>query len=90
MILRFNPRTRVGCELSTAKNSKFYASFNPRTRVGCEANTQAIADTNTVSIHAPVWGANVYDVFVTANYSVSIHAPVWGAKRLFSGKVLEV
>ena len=34
-----------------------------------------------VSIHAPVWGANVGNETGNVGDSVSIHAPVWGAKR---------
>ena len=32
-----------------------------------------------VSIHAPVWGANDFDMSTDDGVSVSIHAPVWGA-----------
>ena len=45
-------------------------SFNPRTRVGCEVATVYAEQFASVSIHAPVWGANVivgfFAVFVVA------------------------
>ena len=34
--LRFNPRTRVGCDLRLTSSEPLWASFNPRTRVGCD------------------------------------------------------
>ena len=37
----------------------FIVSFNPRTRVGCETFRRAWLWALDVSIHAPVWGANV-------------------------------
>ena len=37
---RFNPRTRVGCDVGHAgRTSHARRSFNPRTRVGCDAST---------------------------------------------------
>ncbi len=42
-----------------------------------------------VSIHAPVWGATVYDVLANLRSIVSIHAPVWGATiRWSAGRYL--
>ena len=34
---------------------------------------------DSVSIHAPVWGATIPDLFDKLGDPVSIHAPVWGA-----------
>ena len=34
-----------------------HASFNPRTRVGCDCPRSQAQDYQTVSIHAPAWGA---------------------------------
>ena len=53
--------------------------FNPRTRVGCEGLPFLFAIFKSVSIHAPVWGANTNAQSATATKVVSIHAPVWGA-----------
>ena len=54
--------------------------FNPRTRVGCEFSERNIHASASVSIHAPVWGANDGSNDVYFILDVSIHAPVWGAK----------
>ena len=34
--MRFNPRTRVGCDPSSRDGVHSIGSFNPRTRVGCD------------------------------------------------------
>ncbi|ATO32431.1 hypothetical protein DDI_1263 [Dickeya dianthicola RNS04.9] len=34
---------------------------------------------DTVSIHAPAWGATSHLAFVSRLAEVSIHAPAWGA-----------
>ena len=33
---RFNPRTRVGCDIAAKTFSSGFKGFNPRTRVGCD------------------------------------------------------
>ena len=38
-LLRFNPRTRVGCDVSASIFLTVGRSFNPRTRVGCDTKT---------------------------------------------------
>ena len=54
----FNPRTRVGCDISCLPRSAAMACFNPRTRVGCDPGAAALpASGGGVSIHAPAWGA---------------------------------
>ena len=62
----FNPRTRVGCELAKFDNRTGSDRFNPRTRVGCERLLNVPKEYGIVSIHAPVWGANIV---ATANLS---------------------
>ena len=47
--------------------------------MGCEANPRDMRVETSVSIHAPVWGANGRGVFSSYAEIVSIHAPVWGA-----------
>ena len=54
-------------------------SFNPRTRVGCDKINVPQRKGNTVSIHAPVWGATTSSQRAKRLANVSIHAPVWGA-----------
>ena len=41
---------------------------------------------NSVSIHAPVWGATGWLIGASCWYNVSIHAPVWGATVMFMTK----
>ena len=55
---RFNPRTRVGCDNGLHSYFRSCAGFNPRTRVGCDPlfSLNSIY-TDSVSIHAPAWGA---------------------------------
>ena len=36
--MRFNPRTRVGCDKTLRQQSRCSRRFNPRTRVGCDLN----------------------------------------------------
>ena len=56
--MRFNPRTRVGCEFPRLFFAFEVNCFNPRTRVGCEKKLAKPYHIIDVSIHAPVWGAN--------------------------------
>ena len=54
----FNPRARVGRDNDGFILGRFRLSFNPRARVGRDANAAArIARIQSVSIHAPAWGA---------------------------------
>ena len=56
----FNPRTRVGCDMTRAPHLLRLISFNPRTRVGCDQlEIQKSRGLIDVSIHAPVWGATL-------------------------------
>ena len=56
------------------------SSFNPRPRMGGDQLLIfATGSYQTVSIHAPVWGATPHIPYITATGNVSIHAPVWGA-----------
>ena len=40
---------------------------------------------HTVSIHAPVWGATLWQDYKDMALDVSIHAPVWGATTASDG-----
>ena len=54
--------------------------FNPRTRVGCDrAVGHNLPVLDSVSIHAPAWGATSVPWWAWAGGKVSIHAPAWGA-----------
>ena len=62
LLLRFNPRTRVGCDVAEYWPARgLYEGFNPRTRVGCdEPDYNGWLDAHGVSIHAPAWGATSF------------------------------
>ncbi len=82
----FNPRTRMGCDLSTSHGSLLYcANFNPRTRMGCDfvLDRGFYYDTE-ISIHAPAWGATRMANFAFRSYPISIHAPAWGATPIIT------
>ena len=49
----FNPRTHIGCDLSTPHFFYRAYGFNPRTHIGCDYNAKVTGATNKVSIHAP-------------------------------------
>ena len=79
--MRFNPRTRVGCDTSSAKplpSSALFQSTHPR---GVRRGGVLLdRDLDGVSIHAPAWGATAAGCEVKESPKlVSIHAPAWGA-----------
>ena len=53
----FNPRTRVGCDLTIPGWLNEQADFNPRTRVGCDLKLSVAILIFQISIPATVWGA---------------------------------
>ena len=55
--LDFNPRTPVGCDSHSSQDSPEHSYFNPRTPVGCDRRRGACCRWQTISIHAPQWGA---------------------------------
>ena len=76
----FNPRSRVGSDLT--KNSVrhwqlMFQSTPPRGERHAKSIVSPLPE--TVSIHAPAWGATdvLYRSYV--HLLVSIHAPAWGA-----------
>ena len=58
--LRFNSRTREGCDLKTVTEHIKETSFNSRTREGCDLKQLSIKLLKSVSIHAPGRGATVW------------------------------
>ena len=78
---RFNPRTRVGCDLQGAvarHAQEVFQSTHPRgvRRDHISKSPRSM----TVSIHAPAWGATSFGGPAGARPGrVSIHAPAWGA-----------
>ena len=53
----FNPRARVGRDVTATATEQLAASFNPRARVGRDDTWQGFVALSDVSIHAPAWGA---------------------------------
>ena len=56
-----------------------YKRFNPRARVGRDLIEIRTGAGESVSIHAPAWGATTVVEMGDAWTGVSIHAPAWGA-----------
>ncbi len=64
----------------TTPGTTYKFGFNPRTRVGCDQPLRLQEQhINSVSIHAPAWGATYNGTIVADSIVVSIHAPAWGA-----------
>ena len=57
LILYFNPRTPVGCDMRYHSITPVRCNFNPRTPVGCNQRHQSPVRNLGISIHAPQWGA---------------------------------
>ena len=56
-IISFNPRSHVGSDRQGAHSRQERTGFNPRSHVGSDILVSKAADSLTVSIHAPTWGA---------------------------------
>ena len=78
----FNPRTRVGCDISDCSVTCDVGSFNPRTRVGCD--NHQLGEAWRIKSFNPRTrvGCDKSVNSLTVSALVSIHAPVWGATRL--------
>ncbi len=77
----FNPRARVGRDVTFATLRLTGRGFNPRARVGRDGRNRERIRGQFVSIHAPVWGATAIICRIRRCKRVSIHAPVWGATQ---------
>ena len=77
----FNPRTRVGCDISSSMLSMNPAGFQSTHPRGVRRIGKRLPRVNKkVSIHAPAWGATGKAHTTTEQADeVSIHAPAWGA-----------
>ena len=81
----FNPRTRVGCDLTlrVMVMGTVFQSTHPRgVRPGYYVGGLL---SDLVSIHAPAWGATGAWPLGTNPRNVSIHAPAWGATHITGG-----
>ena len=77
----FNPRARVGRDTWNRPCRRVYQSFNPRARVGRDSASAFSSLRQSVSIHAPAWGATPSISPDRVLHIVSILAPAWGATR---------
>jgi len=83
-VLCFNPRARVGRDISIASTSWYGICFNPRARVGRDPRYDGRkARRGGFNPRARV-GRDVLCPFLRrSNHPVSIHAPAWGATFTF-------
>ena len=76
----FNPRARVGRDAITyARGFIDYLFQSTRPRGARRGNPDRTGGPDSVSIHAPAWGATRPARRRTRKARVSIHAPAWGA-----------
>ena len=77
---RFQSTHPSGVRRDVVKHFAFLpAYFNPRTPVGCDLHHVAFIHDETISIHAPQWGATCCRTAMPIARPISIHAPQWGA-----------
>ncbi|WP_187375185.1 hypothetical protein [Paenibacillus antibioticophila] len=80
IIKNFNPRTRMGCDLSSAALSAPGGDFNPRTRMGCDQSGERLyviyPDDFNPRTRMGCDHTGIPSVYLP---SISIHAPAWGA-----------
>ena len=79
--IKFQSTHPRGVRLYSAYCQSVTRRFNPRTRVGCDNRHSTNKPIKSVSIHAPAWGATIYQATRQCAIVVSIHAPAWGATR---------
>ncbi len=78
-IMRFNPRTREGCDLRKTK-LRFNSSVSIHAPArGATKDMGNKRGKGRVSIHAPARGATMHSDQNASNHQVSIHAPARGA-----------
>ncbi len=78
--IRFNPRARVGRDLGLIVLDYVQKVFqSTRPRGARPAVPGAFRHHESVSIHAPAWGATQWNKGKQEEFIVSIHAPAWGA-----------
>ena len=76
----FNPRTHMGCDRRRFRIQKIQIQFQSTHPHGVRRDSEDFRfRRDSVSIHAPTWGATSEDSDSEDSDSVSIHAPTWGA-----------
>ena len=80
----FNPRTRVGCDLGNGFDASGLDLFQSTHPGGVRRSFLRMQrPKNSISIHAPAWGATNYLRLQGGQRFISIHAPAWGATPVF-------
>ena len=74
----FNPRSRVGNDITIAMLGDFYLYFNPRSRVGNDGKRKQAQKNIFISIHVPAWGTTGDILDNMRRLEISIHVPAWG------------
>ena len=82
--MRFNPRTRTGCDDNVRDNIAESAGFNPRTRTGCDAPEMVALRTLFRFNPRTRTGCDTRRLPAPGQQRVSIHAPARGATPVFS------
>ena len=71
----------MGRDIYLSSTVSVLVDFNPRARVGRDAVAKDSGIPESISIHAPAWGATVALLFTETELGISIHAPAWGATK---------
>ena len=79
--LGFNPRPRVGGDVTAAQQHEPSSGFNPRPRVGGDGTSDAARVTSRRFNPRPRVGGDRSPFMISKARRVSIHAPAWGATR---------
>ena len=75
----FNPRARVGRDISFFDKRLNNAISIHAPAWGATAGKRVVSHPIGISIHAPAWGATSRDIYFDLDLIISIHAPAWGA-----------
>ena len=65
--MNFNPRSRVGNDVSFVLLSDICGNFNPRSRVGNDQSDELRQNVSDISIHVPAWGTTAINADTVAN-----------------------
>ena len=60
----FNPRSRVGNDISSQNDTPYFTDFNPRSRVGNDGMYGLNGVYFIISIHVPAWGTTKLQVMI--------------------------
>ena len=79
----FNPRTRMGCDLTLCIFLIAINDFNPRTRMGCDSRYCHLNIAFCLYFNPRTrMGCDFFFGFFFIPCCISIHAPAWGATPL--------